>query len=109
MKKCLFFVLPSYFESFGLVNLEAHACRKAVVSTRAGGIPEVVQHEVSGLLAEPGDVAGLREQMRRLLLNPALREQLARRDTAQSQAGGLTWEATAAKYLKLLQDLPRPH
>ena len=86
MKRCLFFVLPSYYESFGLVNLEAHACRKAVVSTRAGGIPEVVQHEVSGLLAEPGDVAGLREQMRRLLLDPALRERLGEADTAQLQA-----------------------
>jgi len=44
------FVCPSIYEPMGIVNLEAMACETAVVATATGGIPEVVEHEVTGLL-----------------------------------------------------------
>ena len=49
-------VLPSELESFGLAALEAMACEVVPISTRAGGVPEVVDHGVSGYLADVGDV-----------------------------------------------------
>jgi len=50
------FLLPSQLESFGLAALEAMACEVPVIATRAGGVPEVVEHGVDGYLVEPGDV-----------------------------------------------------
>ncbi len=55
------FVCPSVYEPLGIVNLEAMACETAVVATRTGGIPEVVEDGVTGLLVpiEPrGDGSG---------------------------------------------------
>ncbi|HTS05183.1 MAG TPA: N-acetyl-alpha-D-glucosaminyl L-malate synthase BshA [Candidatus Eisenbacteria bacterium] len=49
-------LLPSELESFGLAALEAMACEVVPISTRAGGIPEVVDHGTSGYLADVGDV-----------------------------------------------------
>ena len=49
------FVCPSVYEPLGIVNLEAMACGTAVVASRVGGIPEVVDDGVTGLLVDLGD------------------------------------------------------
>jgi N-acetyl-alpha-D-glucosaminyl L-malate synthase BshA len=49
-------ILPSELESFGLAALEAMACQVPAVATRVGGIPELIEHGVSGFLAPIGDV-----------------------------------------------------
>jgi N-acetyl-alpha-D-glucosaminyl L-malate synthase BshA len=49
-------LLPSELESFGLAALEAMACEVVPISTRAGGVPEVIDHGTSGFLADVGDV-----------------------------------------------------
>jgi glycosyltransferase involved in cell wall biosynthesis len=70
-------VVPSRWqEPLGLISLEAGACRKPVVATRVGGIPEVVEDGVNGFLVEPGDVAGLAERVGQLIADPALRVRL---------------------------------
>jgi glycosyltransferase involved in cell wall biosynthesis len=70
-------VVPSRWqEPLGLINLEAGACRKPVVATRVGGIPEVVEDGVNGYLVAPGNVDGLAERVRQLITDPALRARL---------------------------------
>ncbi|MGF1510032.1 MAG: N-acetyl-alpha-D-glucosaminyl L-malate synthase BshA [Myxococcota bacterium] len=60
------FVFPSEIESFGLAALEASSCGLAVVASRAGGLPEVVEHGTSGLLFEVGDIDALAFHLDRL-------------------------------------------
>jgi rhamnosyl/mannosyltransferase len=73
------FVLPSVAkaEAFGLVQLEAMYCRRPVVSCRLGtGVEWVNQDGVTGLVVPPRDTAALAGAVKRLLADPALREQL---------------------------------
>jgi glycosyltransferase involved in cell wall biosynthesis len=81
------FLLPSDYESFGLAALEAMACGVPVVCSNTGGLPEVVEHEKSGFLHAPGDVAGMAANLRRLLTDEPLRKQLgaAARERAETQ------------------------
>ncbi len=60
MRNCDFFILPSLYENFGVVYIEAMACGKPVIATNAGGPNEVVNEEV-GLLVPPKDVDALVE------------------------------------------------
>jgi starch synthase len=67
----LAFVCPSVYEPLGIVNLEAMACGTAVVASRVGGIPEVVDHGVTGLLVPPDDPAALAEALNALVRDPS--------------------------------------
>jgi glycogen(starch) synthase len=69
-QSCDLFVAPSLYESFGLIYLEAMNYAKPVVGCRSGGVPEVIDHGVTGLLAEPGASASLAEAMVSLLQSP---------------------------------------
>jgi len=68
------FVLPSRCEGFGRVNLEAMAMGKPVISTKVGGIPEVVLDGVTGILVPPGDPRDLARAIMRLLNDTQLGE-----------------------------------
>ncbi|MDB4883292.1 MAG: glycosyl transferase group 1 [Gemmatimonadetes bacterium] len=65
-------------EPFGRVLVEAMLAKRAVVASRAGGVPEVVTDGATGLLVPPGDVGALRDALELLRKNPARMAQLAR-------------------------------
>ena len=71
-QSCDLFVAPSLYESFGLIYLEAMNYGKAVVGCRAGGIPEVVDDGVTGILVEPEAPQALAEAILRLVRSPEL-------------------------------------
>ena len=79
------FLLPSYIEGMPMALLEAMSWGLPVIATPVGGIPQVVTHEVNGLLVAPGDVAGLATAITRLLEDPALSGRLgnAARETIE--------------------------
>ena len=66
------FLLPSAQESFGLAALEAMACEVPVVASNVGGLPEVIEHGVTGFLHAPEDLDGMAASAVALLRDPAL-------------------------------------
>lgn len=72
-QKSLIFVLPSFYESFGLVALEAMACGCAVVASAVGGLKEIIESEKDGLLVAPGNPYELAEAIKKFLRNENLR------------------------------------
>jgi N-acetyl-alpha-D-glucosaminyl L-malate synthase BshA len=79
------FLLPSQQESFGLAALEAMACEVPVVASRVGGLPEVIEHGVTGFLHDPADLDGMAESALAVLRDPALHAQIA--DAARRHVG----------------------
>jgi glycosyltransferase involved in cell wall biosynthesis len=70
--------LPSRWEAFGIVNLEAMAAAKPVVGFAVEGVPEVVVHGTTGLLSAPGSREELAENLIRVLADPGLAAGLGR-------------------------------
>ncbi|MDE2400759.1 MAG: glycosyltransferase [Burkholderiales bacterium] len=70
------FALPSQTEGLSIALLEACASGLAVVASRVGGNPEIIQHEETGLLVEANDAAALQQGLQRLLNDPPLRMRL---------------------------------
>ena len=75
-------VLPSYAEGLPMSLLEAVGKGLPVVSTRVGGIPEVVEDARNGFLIEPGDTEALADKLRLLLTSPGLLESMGRESLA---------------------------
>lgn len=103
------FVLPSIVDSKGASDIlptvitEAMACCLPVVSTRVAGIPEMVQHERTGLLVEPKDDAGLAAAIARLAGEPDTRKRMGQ--TGRLHAESLfALDKTATQLGRLFQD-----
>jgi hypothetical protein len=80
------FVLPTLADCYSLVALEAMACELPVITSRLGGIPEIVEEGETGYLLTPGDYAGLAARLDLLIEDAALRRgmgQAARRRAVQ--------------------------
>lgn len=67
------FLLPSEQESFGLAALEAMACEVAVVASRVGGLPEIIDDGQTGYLCAPDDIEGMAARATALLEDASLR------------------------------------
>ena len=79
------FLLTSEKESFGLAALEAMACEVPVISSNAGGIPEVNIHGVTGYVSEIGDVKDMAANAIKMLSDPILHDQMKANALARAQ------------------------
>ncbi len=91
-------LMTSETEGLGTTILDAFACGVPVVATAAGGIPEIVIHEKTGLLAAVGDVQGLASQVNRMMKDRELREGLI--SGATEHLENFSREATAVKTMR---------
>ncbi len=79
------FVLSSTQEANPLCVMEAMAAGLPIVSTRVGGVPDIVDSRVHGLLTDPGGVASLAQAMSVMMLTPRLRQECGRRAAERAQ------------------------
>jgi glycosyltransferase involved in cell wall biosynthesis len=101
---CEIFVLPSRAEPFGIVLIEAMACRKPVVATMVGGIPEIVENGKNGILVEPDNPKALAEALIAMLQDQDLRSSLATNGYFTVQRS-FSSEATGSAYETLFADI----
>lgn len=118
------FCCPSVYEPFGIINLEAMACRTPVVASNVGGIPEVVVPGETGLLVDlvlrPGTFdpidpegfsASLAAAINRVGMDPALQRTFGERGRARVEAH-FSWDAIAEKtidlYRQVIDEYRRP-
>lgn len=101
------FLLPSQSESFGLSALEALACGVPVVASNAGGLPEVVKHDVTGWLHEIGDVEAMARSAVRVLSDHALWNTVSAAAAADARER-FSASAVVAQYESLYQRTVTP-
>jgi len=97
------FLLPSQTESFGLAALEAMACGAPVVASRAGGLPEVVDDGINGILEPVGSVEAMGRRAIELLRDPKRHQ--AMRDAAVAKAQEFSADRIVPQYEALYEEV----
>lgn len=95
-------VMPSHYESFGMVALEAMACGTPVVASQVGGLAFLVQDGVTGYTVPSGEPAALSERLTALISNEHLRSQMG--EQAVRVARGYGWEKIAARLIATYEE-----
>jgi glycosyltransferase involved in cell wall biosynthesis len=105
LHSCEVFVLPSRSEPFGIVLIEAMASKKPIVSTTAGGIPEIIENGKNGILVQPDNPSSLAEAILMVLKDVNLQRELAEdglatvRERFRNEHTGSAYEALFADLL----------
>ncbi|PID14357.1 glycosyl transferase family 1 [Sporosarcina sp. P34] len=93
-------VVPSHYESFGMVAAEAQACGSPVIASRVGGLQDIVKHDRTGLHVEHNNPVQLSRAMSTLLNNPHLTKKLGQRAAAYARQE-FNWSVLAYKMSEL--------
>jgi len=97
------FVLPSLVEPQGLALLEAYARSVPAVASRTGGIVEMLEHDVDGLLVRPGDPDDLASAILRMLTDATLRQRCS--EHARLRLADFDVRAIAERYVQIYDDI----
>ena len=97
-------VIPSLEEGFGIPAAEAMGCEVPVVASDAGGLPEVVEHGVTGLVVPRGDVTALANAIGTLLDDPDLRRRMGQAGR-QRALRLFDWDRTAERFEQVYRDV----
>lgn len=98
-------VVPSYYESFGMVALEAMACGVPVVASHVGGLAFLVQDGITGFTVPVDDPQALADRLTILVEDPDLREKMGRQAAAFAYEYG--WERIARRVIALYEEVLR--
>jgi glycosyltransferase involved in cell wall biosynthesis len=98
------FVFPSVFEALGISLVEAAACGLPCIGSRTGGIVDVIEHEQTGLLFEPGEADGLAAALERVLSDAALAARLGRGARERAERD-FEWTSSVQSYRALFAGL----
>ncbi len=98
------FVCPSVYEPFGIINLEAMACRTPVVASAVGGIKEVVVDGETGFLVSPGDEKEMAEAINKLLADKKLRDKFGRKGRRRVEKH-FSWDSIAHQIKDLYEKI----
>jgi len=96
-------ILPSRYESFGMVALEAMACGTPVIASKVGGLASLIQNEMSGLLIPEEDEVSLAEKILLLLTNTSFKDTLG--SEARNRALEFSWPVVTQQVLSLYQGI----
>ena len=96
-------VMPSHYESFGMVALEAMACGTPVIASQVGGLAYLIQDNVTGFVVPDSEPEGLANKISMLLQDKNLREKFGRQGAEYSK--DYSWENIADKVIDLYQNI----
>jgi len=96
-------VMPSHYESFGMVALEAMACGTPVVASQVGGLAYLVQDGVTGYVVPDGNPEALADRLGALIQDPQLRRKMGQQ--ASAAARDYAWPVIGEQVIRLYQEM----
>lgn len=107
MRSTDIFVLPSVYEAFANVCLEAMACKKPIVIFSGQGTDEIIRDGVSGMIAERANGAQLKEKIELLINDPEKRAEIA--ENGYRIVREFTWKKSGERLVKIIEGVIRKY